>query len=72
MMGDDKRSLWKDLSDEEIIQNIGSCLGGLNTGLNECHQRNLRIEISVIHLNKPPNATKTVVLSKAWKDFSLE
>ncbi len=72
MMEDVKRSLWKDLSDEEIIQNIGSCLGGLNVGLNESYRRNLRLEITVIHLNKPLNATKAVVLSKAWKDFSLE
>ena len=62
---------WKELTDEEIIQNIGFCLKALNAGLNECHKRNIRMEISLTHFNEPLNATKAIMVLRAWKDFSL-
>ena len=62
---------WKELSDEEIIQTLKREINILNTGLNECHRRNIRMEISLTHLNNPLNAAKAVMILKAWKDFSL-
>ena len=63
---------WNELTDEEIIQNLMFCIRSLNTGINECEQRNLRLEIAITHFNKPLNAARAIRLLKAWKDFSLE
>ncbi len=69
MIGDN--IIWKELSDEEIIQTLKREINILNTGLNECHKRNIRMEISLTHFNEPLNATKAIMVLRAWKDFSL-